>query len=182
MIKVNLLPVRAIRKKESIRQQISIGVLTLVLAFIIMGFFHISIERKITLTNNKITETEKEIKTYSKVLKEINSFKEKKKILIEKIKIIEKLEQNRKGPFKLFAELSRVIPERAWLESLAEKQTRIEVRGVAADNKTIAAFMNSIEGSETFHDVELEVSKVSHKFQEKGFKNFTLHFTLDPKI
>ena len=46
MIKINLLPVRAIRKKESIRQQISIGILSLVLAFIMIGYFHISAGRR----------------------------------------------------------------------------------------------------------------------------------------
>ena len=72
MIKINLLPVRAIRKKESIRQQISIGILSLVLVFIISGYFHISIEREITFTQDKITEIDEEIKTYKKVLKEIS--------------------------------------------------------------------------------------------------------------
>ena len=181
MIKINLLPVRAIRKKESIRQQISIGILSLVLVFIIVGYFHISIEREITFTQDKITETDEEIKTYRKVLKEIKVFKEKKKILIEKIKIIEKLEKNRKGPFNLFAELSEVIPERAWLESLSEKHSQIEIKGVASDNKTIAGFMTRIEGSEAFQGVELKVSKISNKFR-KGFKSFTLKFKLDSKM
>lgn len=181
MIKINLLPVRAIRKKESIRQQISIGILSLVLAFIIIGYFHISAEREISFTQDKITETDNEIKTYKKVLKEIKIFKEKKTVLIKKIKIIEKLEQSRKGPFNLFAELSKVIPERAWLESLSEKNSQIEIKGIASDNKTIANFMTSIEDSSAFKKVELMVSKVSNKFK-KGFKSFTLKFSLNSKI
>ena len=181
MIKINLLPVRAIKKKESIRQQISIGVLTLVLAFITIGYFHISIAREITSTQDKVTEVNEEIRTYKKVLKEIKVFKEKKKILIKKIKIIEKLEQNRKGPFNLFAELSDVIPERAWLESLSEKNSQVEIRGVASDNKTIAGFMTRIENSEAFQGVELKVSQISNKFK-KGFKSFTLKFKLDSKL
>lgn len=181
MIKINLLPVRAIRKKESIRQLISIGILSLVLVFIMIGYFHISIGRELIFTQAKITEIDEKIETYKKVLKEIRVFKEKKKILIEKIKIIEKLEQNRKGPFNLFAELSEVIPERAWLESLSEKDSQVEIKGVASDNKTIAGFMTRIEDSEAFQGVELMVSKISNKFR-KGFKSFTLKFKLDSKI
>ena len=181
MIKINLLPVRAIRKKESIRQQISIGILSLVLAFIIIGYFHISVVREISFTQDKITETDNEIKTYEKVLKEIKIFKEKKKILIKKIAIIEQLEQNKKGPYNLFAELSKTIPERAWLESLSEKNSHIEINGIASDNKTIAYFMTSIEDSPAFKKVELMVSKISDKFK-KGFKSFTLKFQLNPKI
>ncbi len=181
MIKINLLPVRAIRKKESIRQQISIGILSLVLAFIIIGYFQISVGREISFTQNKITETDNEIKTYRKVLKEIKIFKERKKVLVKKIKIIEKLEQNRKGPYNLFAELSKVIPERVWLESLLEKQSQIEIKGIASDNRSIANFMTSIEDSPAFKKVELKVSKVSNKFK-KGFKSFTLKFKLNSKI
>lgn len=181
MIKINLLPVRAIRKKESIRQLISIGILSLVLAFIMIGYFHISVGREITFAQNKITETDNEIKTYKKVLKEIKIFKGKKTVLIKKIKIIKELEQSRKGPFNLFAELSKVIPERAWLESLSEKNSQIEIKGIASDNKTIANFMTSIENSSAFKKVELMVSKVSNKFK-KGFKSFTLKFKLNSKI
>ncbi len=181
MIKINLLPVRAIRKKESIRQQISIGILSLVLVFIITGYFHISVGREITFTQDKITETDNEIRTYKKVLKEIKVFKKRKAVLIKKIKIIEKLEQRRKGPFNLFAELSKVIPERVWLESLSEKKLQIEIKGVASDNKTIATFMTSIEDSPAFKKVELKVSKVSNKFK-KGLKSFTLKFKLNSKI
>ncbi len=181
MIKINLLPVRAIRKKESIRQQISIGILSLVLVFIITGYFHVSVGREITFTQDKITETDNEIRTYKKVLKEIKVFKKRKTVLIKKIKIIEELEQSRKGPFNLFAELSKVIPERVWLESLSEKKLQIEINGVASDNKTIATFMTSIEDSPAFKKVELKVSKVSNKFK-KGLKSFTLKFKLNSKI
>ncbi len=181
MIKINLLPVRAIRKKESIRQQISIGLLSLVLVFIITGYFHVSVGREITFTQDKITETDNEIRTYKKVLKEIKVFKKRKAVLIKKIKIIEELEQSRKGPFNLFAELSKVIPERVWLESLSEKKSQIEINGVASDNKTIATFMTSIEDSPAFKKVELKVSKVSNKFK-KGLKSFTLKFKLNSKI
>ena len=181
MIKINLLPVRAIRKKESIRQQISIGILSLVLVFIITGYFHVSVGREITFTQDKITETDNEIRTYKKVLKEIKVFKKRKTVLIKKIKIIEELEQSRKGPFNLFAELSKVIPERVWLESLSEKKLHIEINGVASDNKTIATFMTSIEDSPAFKKVELKVSKVSNKFK-KGLKSFTLKFKLNSKI
>ena len=111
-------------------------------------------------------------------MNDIKIFKGKKRlVLIKKIKIIEKLERSRKGPFNLFAELSKVIPERAWLESLSEKKSQIEINGIASDNKTIANFMTRIEDSPAFKRVELMVSKISNKFK-KGFKSFTLKFKL----
>ncbi|RLB32469.1 MAG: pilus assembly protein PilN, partial [Deltaproteobacteria bacterium] len=47
MIRINLLPFRAARKKENIKRQISIFVLTTLFAFAAMGYVYIQLESEV---------------------------------------------------------------------------------------------------------------------------------------
>ena len=58
MIKINLLPVRAAKKKETLRQQISVAVMSLVLVLIVIGYFHFRIVKNIAEFTAKIASTE----------------------------------------------------------------------------------------------------------------------------
>ena len=57
MIRINLLPIRAAKKKESVRQQACIAGLSIVLLVIILGIFYFSITKTINdLTNSDLTD------------------------------------------------------------------------------------------------------------------------------
>ncbi|MFQ5900457.1 MAG: PilN domain-containing protein [Thermodesulfobacteriota bacterium] len=186
MIKINLLPVRAERQKEDVRRQISVVVLSLFLISVIIGYLHISISKQITSIEVEMADINVKMEQFKKVIKEIDGFKEQKRVLEEKIKVMKRLNENKSGPLKLLSELSDIIPEKVWLESLKEKKALIEIKGIASDNKTIADFMNKIERSPVFRGVELTVSQQTTKAKTgdkgKGFKGFTLKFRLESRV
>jgi type IV pilus assembly protein PilN len=156
MIKINLLPVRAEKKRETIRQQIIIAAVVLVLTFVVIGFLHSSISSKISDTEAKVVETKGKIAHLKSIIGEVDKFKETKKDLEQKLEVIEALENNRLGPVLLMDELSRAMPERCWFESLTESSSKIKVKGKALDTNNVAALMDNLNRSEMFTDVVLK--------------------------
>ena len=61
MIRINLLPFRAARKKENIRRQVSIVLLSLFLVILLMVYFNISLKNQIKALDAEVKSTKKQI-------------------------------------------------------------------------------------------------------------------------
>lgn len=176
MIRINLLPVRAEKKKESIRRQLSIGFLIIILAISIMAYLQVSLSKKVDAVRQELAQVQEEIRKYQKLMEEVRSFKTRKEILEKKIEVIKELERKRGGPLTLLEDLSTLIPPTAWLEGLVEKDGSVEIRGIAADNETIAEFMRRLEASPHYEKVELIVTRKIER-GGMGLKSFEISFS-----
>ena len=106
MIKINLLPVRAAKKKETLRQQISIAVMSLVFILIIIGYLDFTIGKKIVEVNTQLATAGEELTKTKAQIGEVSKFKEAKKVLENKLGVIEALKKGKAGPVKMLDELS----------------------------------------------------------------------------
>ena len=161
MIKINLLPVRAAKKKESAVQQIvlfcfGIGVVLLVcLAVYVVERTKIATAKSdITAANVKITDLKSKIGK----LEELKTLKEDVK---KKLDVLTQLRKNKSGPAKRLSTLSSVVPDQLWLTSYAETGESIKISGLAVNEELIASFMRGLEASSDFLGVELVVSEQS---------------------
>ena len=68
----------------------------------------------------------------------LSKLKGQKRVLEDKLKIVNKLESARKGPVELFERLSKSMPEKAWLNLMSEKGNTLTLIGVAAYDDIIA--------------------------------------------
>lgn len=115
MIRINLIPFRAARKKENVRQQVSIFLLLMVLVGIGLIWYNARLDKKIAALNSQIEYTQKEIVRYNKIAKEVDALKEKLAVLKQKLAVIEALEENRGTAFRMLDSLNDlVIPKRMW--------------------------------------------------------------------
>ncbi len=181
MIRINLLPVRAEKKKESIRQQLSIGFLIIILALSVMAYLQISLSKRVDAVRQELTRVQEEISRYRKLMREVKAFKAKKEMLKKKIEIINELERKRGGPLMLLEDMSDLIPPTAWLESLVERDGVVEIKGIAADNETIAEFMRRLEASPHYDKVELIVTRKIER-GGMGLKSFSISFSTLSKL
>lgn len=159
MIKINLLPVRAAKKKETAVQQIVIfcTCLALVLAVVMTMYFvkrlQISDAKNDILTaNNKIND----LKTKIGKLEELKTLKEQVK---KKLDVLTQLRKNKTGPAQRLATLSSSAPDRLWLTSYSESAADIKISGLALNEELIASFMRALEASSDYTAVELIVSE-----------------------
>ena len=185
MIRINLLPFRATRKKENIRRQVSIFLLSLAFMLIILFYFNFSLSSKIGNMNTRIKDTQSELEKYAKINKEIDNIKKKLDSLKKKMAVMDTLEANRFAPIRLMDTMTQVIvPKRMWFTNLQCKDTKVDITGVAMDNTTVADFMVRLENSGLFKEVDLKTLKraKSKKGSTSQYINFTVSCTKKPLI
>jgi len=90
MIQINLLPVREWRKKEAVRQQISIFALSLILLIVGLLAAGLTIQGKVRAQRQELATLEKNKAKFAYVNKKIEKVNKKRKQVENKFKAIEK--------------------------------------------------------------------------------------------
>ena len=182
MIRINLLPFRAARKKENIRRQVSIFMLSLAFLLIIFFYYNFSLGNKIDSLNTNIKNTKTELAKYNKINDEIAQIKKKLSNLKKKMAVMKTLEANRFEPTRLLDIMTQVVvPKRMWLTRLESKGEKVKINGIALDNKTVADFMVRLEDCGLFKEVDLTTLK-RKKEQAADLKSFAISCTKKPLI
>jgi len=159
MIKINLLPVRAAKKRETAVQQISvfsIGVI-LVLAVIMTMYFVKCLQ--ITDAQNDISTANNTIASLKQKIGKLEELKTLKEQVKKKLDVLNQLRKNKTGPAQRLATLSDTAPEHLWLTSYSENGAEVKISGLAGNEELIAIFMRALESSADYMGVELVVSE-----------------------
>lgn len=159
MVRINLLPIRAIKKRETIRQTLSVGILSLVLYSLLLTYLHISISKTVSSLEKDVAKLREANERLKAAVGEVIKLKEKTSILNERLQVIASLETGRDSPLRLLEELSKNIPEKVWLNNFNKKSTQVELAGIALDNQTLAGFLEKLKISPYFKGVELIIAK-----------------------
>lgn len=178
MIKINLLPFRVSKKKETATQQFLIMGIVIVAALVVVALVYTVTLSKIRTTKNEITKSEEELATLKKKIGEIDNLKKLQAEVQKKLDILNQLRKEKTGPATRLARMSDIVSERMWLTKYMETGTTVSISGLAYNEDLIADFMNKIQSSPEFSNVELQVSEQ----QEIGgvkLKKFDLSCTLN---
>lgn len=159
MIKINLLPFRASKKKETLTQQLIIMAVILAAAIAVAGVYYSITLTKIATTKKAIQSSEEEIVTLKKKIGEIDNLKKLKADVQKKLDILNQLRKGKTGPAIRLARISDIVPEKIWLTRYQESGTSVSISGLAYNEDLIAEFMRSIQASQEFGNVELQVSE-----------------------
>jgi type IV pilus assembly protein PilN len=160
MIRINLLPFRSTRKKENIRRQLSIFLLSLILSLVALFGVNLLLSNQIDDLNSRMTTAQAELQQYEKINKDIEEIKKKLDTLNKKMAVIRELDTNRYEPVRLMDTLSQVIVEkRMWISKISTKSDSISLDGMAMDDKTVADFMTRLESCGLFSSVHLKTLK-----------------------
>lgn len=159
MIEINLLPVRAARKRESVRFQLTMVSLILVFVLIIIAYLGWSAGKREARIDTQLKLVQEDLSRLNKEVGEIDELKQRKAKLEQKLTVIKELDKGRLRAAYILGELSQRTPEKVWIESLDKSGKDLKIAGVALDNETIANFMDVLGRSKYFVGVELEVTE-----------------------
>jgi type IV pilus assembly protein PilN len=159
MIKINLLPVRAAKKKETAVQQITIFCASILLVLVIVGALYAVKLGQISSTNNDISAANNKISELKVRIGKLEALKTLKEQVKKKLDVLTQLRKNKTGPAQRLATLSDITPEQLWLTAYSESGESIKISGIAYSEDLIAQFMRSIQASNDFANVELVVSE-----------------------
>ena len=176
MIRINLLPFRAAKKRENIKRQISIYVLTVVLVFGAMAYMFMDLNAELASAKDQEQRLRQELAAFELTLKKIGELEKKIKEVKKKLAVIKDLENKKTGPVHLLDEIALAVPkEKLWLNNLSESAGVLKLTGTAMDNETVALFMTNLERSEYIHSVELVSAKLQHLAPQRlNVADFTL--------
>jgi len=159
MIRINLLPLRASRKKETVRQQVSILVLSLIGVLLVGLCLYLLLLAKISAATSQIESSEAEIKALKAKIGTIDNIKKLQAEVKKKLDVLSQLRREKSGPASRLAALSDAVPEKLWLTKYSENASGVSVSGYAINEELIAQFMKNLQASGSFGNVELLVSE-----------------------
>ena len=188
MIRINLLPIRKVKRAEaSQREFIYLGAAILAAVGGVI-FLHLQaaaqldeVKRKNTILTADVARLKKEIGDYDKI-------RAQREELLRQRKTIQALDAGRTGPVYLLREMSEILspgkgptfdrvtyeetlrrdpnagfnaswdPRRVWLDGYAEEAKRVRVRGSAKSNEDVAEFLKRLNSSVFFSEVNLDAT------------------------
>jgi Tfp pilus assembly protein PilN len=109
------------------------------------------------------------------IIAEVNALEQREKLLHARLNTIQRLRGNQRGPVRVFDELSRSLPEQAWLEAIDESAGVYKVAGYALTNFAVADLLRNLQRSSEFTGVDL-VSSEQVVMATQEIKKFIIQF------
>lgn len=174
MLRINLLPVRQLKKRAKARNQM-IGFFMVFLAVLaVMGFIGVIQVSKVESVQAAIADLKKEEQRLAPIIKEVDELERQKKELERRIGIIEQLRRESSLTVHVLDEVAKTIDnERMWLTTMSQQGGSLSLQGVAMDNETIAQFMEALKTSPYVTVVNLSSSTLKST-GGRNFKNFSI--------
>lgn len=147
MIRINLLPHRAEKRRERKREFVVFSVLVLVLGAAIAYFVHTLIVSAIDAQDARNTIFKNEIKNLDTEIAEIKNLREQIDALLARKQVIESLQNNRSQSVHLMNELIRNVPDGVYLKSIKQTGQMITLAGYAQSNSRVSHLMRNLDQS-----------------------------------
>ena len=147
MIRINLLPHRAEKRRAQQVQFIAFSVISVILGAMIVGFVHVAIMAQIEYQEGRNAYLNKEIAILDKQIDEIKKLREQTQSLLARKKVVENLQSTRADVVHLMDQMLRILPDGVYLRSLKQTGNKISLIGYAQSNARVSTFMRSIDDS-----------------------------------
>jgi type IV pilus assembly protein PilN len=175
MLKINLLPIRQLKKRSrAAGQLLAMFLLFLVVLAVLAGVGMLQ-WNKIKGLEQDIASLESEKASYTPILAKIDQLKKDALELARKTEVINTLKTDSSLTVRVLDEVARRLDnQRMWLESLHQQDAALRLSGVALDNQTIAQFMDHLKESPFVHDVTLSGASLK-VVSGRNLKSFELN-------
>lgn len=159
MIRINLLPVRASKKREAGKQWLALFALVAVASLVGNYLWYSDAQRRLDAIKQRIARYEKDVKTLNQIIGEVKNIKEEKKAMEDKLAILKRLRDGRTGPVRVFDELSHIIPQRSWIKSWDDNNGSVTMTGSAINHEEVSVFLTKLKESKFFSNPVLKFTR-----------------------
>jgi type IV pilus assembly protein PilN len=183
MIRINLLPIKAAKRREAGQRQLLVGAAALTLAVVGIIVFHSAAAGAINELRGKNQQLSADIARLKSEIGDYDLVKAQREDLVRQRDAIKRLEANRAGPVWVMRELSDILtkgkgptfnkeqyeeqlrrdptaginpnwePKRVWMLSYEEKQHAVKLHGAAKSDEDVAEFLKRLKLSAFFTEV-----------------------------
>ncbi|NNB90843.1 PilN domain-containing protein [Corallococcus exiguus] len=144
MIRINLLPVRAVKKREMGQQILALYAAVLIAAVAGNYFWYADRDGELQRANQGITQTRAKIAELEKVIGEVTNINARKTEVEKKLAVLDTLRKGRNGPVRMLDALSSSIPKKVWLKNFSEVSNKVTIDGSAVSHDEVAELMRGL--------------------------------------
>jgi len=177
VIRVNLLPHRAEKRRARQIQFIAFSVISIALAGFLVGIVELAIDTQISYQERRNTYLKQEIAVLDKQIEEIRKLREQTQALLARKNVVEGLQSTRSDVVHLLDQMLRILPDGIYLKTLKQTGNKIALDGFTQSNARVSTLMRAIEDSPWLDTPTLiEI----HATNNKGSRisEFSLNFNL----
>lgn len=169
MIRINLLPHRALKRKALQQQFFLVAGFVVVVGAGIWFAVHSMLVGKIEnqVTRNKFLEDQ--IVELDKQIEEIKKLREQTAQLLARKKVVESLQANRAEAVHLLDELVRQLPDGVYLSNVKQTGQKVAISGFAQSNARVATLMRNLESSPWLEQASLVEVKTALQGNQRLF-------------
>jgi len=180
VIRVNLLPHRAERRKAQRKHLAILAGMVAALAISIVVLVHGVIAGYISIQTDRNEFLKKEISQLDKEIDEIKKLKEDITALLARKQVIEQLQSDRAQSVYLLEQLVRQVPDGVYIKSVRQQGIKVNLTGYAQSNARVSTLMRNIASSPYLENPDLVEIK-SATVANKRVAEFTLNLSLKRK-
>ncbi len=174
MLRINLLPIRQLKRRVKARNQIIGFAMVFVAVLVILFFVNLFQTGRVENIQATIVQLQNEERRLAPIIKEVEQLESQKKELQRKIEVIKSLREESSLTVHVMDEVANLVDnDRLWLESFSQEGAALQLKGTALDNETVAQFMETLKTSEYIKTVTLTSSTLK-KVGNRDFKTFGL--------
>ncbi len=144
MIRINLLPTKAVKKQEAGKQQLVLFAVLLIGAGVGNYYWYADRDAANEQLKGQVTVITEEIRKLDQIIGEVKNIAKEKQALEDKLKVLDTLKKNRTGPVKMLDALASSIPKNVWLSTMKENGQTMDLAGSAISNDDLAEFMKGL--------------------------------------
>ena len=171
MANLNLLPWRETQRKQ--KQQTFIILLSAATACSLglLMIIHLIIAQMIDTQHDRNAYLKNQIQIVDIKIKKIDELNKTRRALIERMDVIQKLQQARPSIVHLFDEIAQTVPASVHLTKLDQDGSAIKISGMAESNASVSAYMLNVENSDWLAHPSLSVilSEDNKSFRNSQF-------------
>ncbi len=144
MIRINLLPVRQVQKREVGRQVLILAAIVVIGGLVANYIWYADREADRARLATQVVETQRRIDELEKVIGEVRNINTRKKEVEDKLKILDGLRKLRSGPVRMLDALATAMPKKVWLSDFNEQSNLVKITGKALSHEDVAELMRGL--------------------------------------
>ncbi len=170
MALVNLLPWREEYRQEKKKEFVGILLGILLIAGLCAAGWWWVVKDRIDAQEERNQLLSQGIQILDRELKEIKELKQKRKMWLERMEVIQGLQLNRAEIVKLFDEFARSIPDGVFVTKMVRKGGQVMLTGYAESTLRISALMRQLDASSKFTAPNLKKTQADNTLGDQGYR------------
>lgn len=178
MIRINLLPHRALKRKALQKQLSILAGIVCAIGLLIVWAGHAMIADQVDYQNTRNQYLNDQIAVLDKQIEEIREIKMQTQELLDRKGVVETLQSSRAEVVHLLDQLVRLLPDGVYLQSVKQEGLSINLVGYAQSNAWVSTLMRNLESSQWLESpVLIEIKAVTVNNTRQNEFNLSVRLT-----